>query len=78
MSLEPGVEFVGKPAVWGKEQDDLYNEKRYHQPADQYSSSFNYDGMAQQIRVALRVALGVANSATLPDWLPTAEFRRPK
>jgi Zn-dependent M28 family amino/carboxypeptidase len=78
LSLKPGLDFVGRPAGWGKEQEDLYNEKRYHQPGDEYSTSFNYDGMVQQIRVALRVALAVGNAPTLPDWLPTAEFRRPR
>jgi Zn-dependent M28 family amino/carboxypeptidase len=77
LSLEPGQDFVGRPAGWGKEQDELYNESRYHQPGDEYSASFNYDGMVQQIRVALRVALAVGNAGSLPDWLPGAEFRRP-
>jgi len=64
--------------TWGKEQEDLYNEKRYHQPDDEYATSFRYDGMVQQLRVALRVALTVANAAALPDWLPSSEFKRPK
>ena len=76
LSLKSGLLFVGRSATWGKEQEDLYNEKRYHQPDDEYSESFRYDGMVQQVRVALRVALAVANGTTLPDWLPTAEFKR--
>jgi Zn-dependent M28 family amino/carboxypeptidase len=78
LSLETGVNFVGRPAGWGKEQDSLYNENRYHQPADEYARTFRYDGMVQQLKVAMRVALGVANAATLPDWLPGSEFRRPR
>ena len=76
ISIKSGLDFVGRPAGWGKEQEELYNEKRYHQPDDEYSAGFNYDGMVQQIRVALRVALAVGNAANLPDWLPGAEFRR--
>ena len=76
LSFKSGSAFVGKPATWGKEQEDLYNEKRYHQPDDEYTPSFRYDGMVQQLRVALRVALTVANAAALPDWLPSAEFKR--
>jgi Zn-dependent M28 family amino/carboxypeptidase len=78
LSFETGVHFVGRPAGWGKEQDSLYNEHRYHQPSDEYSASFRYEGMVQQIRVALRVALAVANARSLPDWLPSSEFRRPR
>jgi Zn-dependent M28 family amino/carboxypeptidase len=78
LSFKAGQDFVGRPAGWGQQQDDLYNEKRYHQPSDAYSPDFRYEGMAQQVRVVLRVALAVANAQQLPDWLPTAEFRRPR
>jgi Zn-dependent M28 family amino/carboxypeptidase len=78
LSFETGVVFVGRPESWGREQDSIYNEVRYHQPADQYSTDFRYDGMVQQLNVAMRVAIAVANAPTLPDWLPTSEFRRPR
>jgi hypothetical protein len=32
--------------------------------------------MAQEVRVALRVALAVANAPALPQWLPYVEFQR--
>lgn len=77
ISIEPGTDFVGKPAGWGKDQGALYNRARYHQPGDEYRSTFSYEGMAQEVRVALRVALAVANAATMPQWLPGSEFHRP-
>jgi hypothetical protein len=76
LSIEPGVDYVGRPAGWGREQDDRYNGERYHQPSDEYARDFRYDGMVQQVRVAMRVILMVADLPKLPDWLPTAEFRR--
>ncbi len=76
LSIEPGEDFVGRPAGWGKEQQERYNAERYHQPSDEYQPTFRYDGMAQEVRVALRVALAVANTATLPRWLPSSEFQR--
>jgi Zn-dependent M28 family amino/carboxypeptidase len=78
LSIEPGQDFVGRAAAWGKEQEEQYNQHRYHQPSDEYSSSFRYEGMAQQVRVALRVALTVANASELPRWLPGSEFQRPR
>ena len=77
LSIETGVDFVGRPPSWGKEQADLYNEQRYHEPSDEYRSTFTYAGMVQQVRVMMRAAIDVANGATLPQWLPTAEFQRP-
>ncbi len=76
LSIEPGVDYVGRPASWGREQNDRYNGERYHQPSDEYAPDFHYDGMVQQVRVAMRVVLMVADLPTLPDWVPTAEFRR--
>jgi Zn-dependent M28 family amino/carboxypeptidase len=77
LSIEPGTDFVGRPAGWGREQATLYNRARYHQPTDEYRSTFAYEGMAQEVRVALRVALAVANAAAMPQWLPNSEFHRP-
>jgi Zn-dependent M28 family amino/carboxypeptidase len=78
LSLRPGVRFVGRPNGWGEEQETKYNAERYHQPSDEYRTDFRFDGMAQQVRVAVRVALAVANSPSLPQWLPTSEFQRPR
>jgi len=76
LSIETGIDFVGRPTGWGRQQDSLYTEQRYHQPSDEYTSTFTYDGMVQQVRVMMRVAIDVGNAATLPRWLPTSEFQR--
>ncbi len=77
LSFKPGKDFVGRPPGWGKQQEELYNQERYHRPSDEYRPTFTYEGTAQEVRVALRVALAVASAPELPRWLPTAEFRRP-
>jgi Zn-dependent M28 family amino/carboxypeptidase len=77
LSIQPGTDFVGRPAGWGREQAALYNRLRYHQPGDEYRPEFSYDGMAQEVRVALGVALAVANAPGMPQWLPNSEFHRP-
>ncbi|HVH67499.1 MAG TPA: M20/M25/M40 family metallo-hydrolase [Gemmatimonadales bacterium] len=77
ISIQPGTDFVGRPTGWGREQAALYNRTRYHQPNDEYRSEFSYDGMAQEVRVALGVALAVANAQGMPQWLPNSEFHRP-
>jgi Zn-dependent M28 family amino/carboxypeptidase len=75
-SLESGSDFVGRPAGWGKEQKDLYTEKRYHQPSDEVQSWFNYDGAMQQLRVIIRTAMLVGNAPTQPVWAANSEFRQ--
>ena len=76
LSFKSGLDFVDRPEGWGKEQEDEYNGHRYHQPSDEYAPGFRYDGTAQQVRVALRVALAVANAPQPPRWLPSSEFQR--
>lgn len=76
LSIEPGIDFVGRPAGWGEEQNRRYTSERYHQPSDEYASGFTYDGMVQEVRVAMRVAIAVANARGLPIWLPGSEFKR--
>lgn len=78
LSLKPGVDFVGRPTGWGEEQERIYNEQRYHQPSDEYQPTFRYDGMAQHVRVTVRVARAIANGPELPRWLPRSEFQRPQ
>jgi Zn-dependent M28 family amino/carboxypeptidase len=76
LSIESGVDFVGRPAGWGREQAELYNDQRYHEPSDEYRPSFRYEGMVQEVRVMLRALLAVANDPASPAWLPSSEFQR--
>jgi hypothetical protein len=69
---------VGRPTGWGKEQENIYNEQCYHQPSDEYQATFRYDGMAQEVRVTVRMAQAVANNRELPKWLRSSEFQRPQ
>src|SRR5213593_3512150 len=78
LSIYAGDDFVGRPKGWGEEQENIYNQQRYHQPSDEYQSTFRYAGMAQEVRVTVRTALAVANNAQLPRWLTSSEFQRPQ
>jgi Zn-dependent M28 family amino/carboxypeptidase len=76
LSLQRGEDYVGRTREWVTEQEGRWNTQRYHQPSDEYSRDFDYAGMVQQVRVAVRIALEVANAAALPQWKPTSEFQR--
>src|SRR5213594_2550775 len=78
LSIKPGVDFVGRPREWGEQQENVYNQDRYHQPSDEYKPTFRFDGMAQQVRVTVRVARAIANEPAMPRWLPSSEFQRPQ
>jgi Zn-dependent M28 family amino/carboxypeptidase len=74
-SLESGTDYVGRPAGWGKEQQDEYVAKRYHQPSDEILPWFTNEGVSQQLRVIVRTAVAVGNSPHQPTWNPSSEFR---
>jgi Zn-dependent M28 family amino/carboxypeptidase len=74
-SLESGTDYVGRPAGWGKAQQDEYVAKRYHQPSDEILPWFTDDGVAQQLRVIVRAVVAVGDAAHQPTWNPGSEFR---
>jgi len=78
LSIKPGVDFVGRPVGWGVQQENIYNQDRYHQPSDEYQSTFRYAGMAQEVRVTVRAARAIGNDPTMPRWLTSSEFQRPQ
>ena len=75
LSLESGLDFVGKPAGWGKEKQQDYTDHRYHQPGDELLPWYSYDGAVQQLRVIARTAVAVAESPSQPVWSAGSEFR---
>lgn len=75
LSLEGPTRYVGKPAGYAKQIGDDYTAHRYHQPSDEVLPSFDYAGAVQQMRVVTRVALMVADRASMPTWSATSEFR---
>ncbi|MFN2570745.1 MAG: M28 family peptidase [Gemmatimonadales bacterium] len=76
ISISPGDDFIGRAKGWGEEQENAYNEQRYHQPSDEYRATFRYDGMAQEVRVTVRIVRAIANAASMPTWLASSEFQR--
>jgi Zn-dependent M28 family amino/carboxypeptidase len=72
--LEPGTDFIGRPAGWGIEQIERYEANQYHQPSDELTPDWNFDGMVQDARFGFYAGLIVANDDALPRWNPGNEF----
>ena len=72
--LHSGIEVVGKPAGWGKQQLDEWVEKIYHQPSDEYSKDWNLTGAIQDTRLLYEVGKQVANQVEMPAWTEGDEF----
>jgi Zn-dependent M28 family amino/carboxypeptidase len=80
---------VGVPAISFGDGDDLvkggvargealskeYVEKHYHQPSDEWSPSWDFSGMAQDLQLLHHLGRDLANSHAWPNWSPDSEFR---
>ena len=72
--LHAGINVVGKPDGWGKEQLEAWVEKTYHQPSDEYSEQWDLSGAIDDIRLLLHVGLMVAAADAPPAWNKGDEF----
>jgi len=71
---DAGLEVIGKPAGWGKEQFEKWEATNYHQPSDEYNDSWNLAGAVEDTQLMFLVGLKVANAEQLPSWVPGDEF----
>ena len=78
VSIEAGLDFIGRPKEWGLQQAEDYTAHRYHQPSDQYRADLDLSGAVQLTDIVLRFARAIADAPGLPTWNADAEFRRPR
>ena len=45
--FQSGHDFIGKPDGWGKKMREEWEDKHYHQPSDEYSAAFRYEGISR-------------------------------
>ena len=72
--FDGGTDFVGRPPGWGAEQIQLYETNHYHQPSDELTPEWNFDGMVQDARFGFYAGVIVANDDALPQWNAGNEF----
>jgi Zn-dependent M28 family amino/carboxypeptidase len=72
--FDAGTDVVGKPAGWGKAQQEEWEAKHYHQPSDELRPEWNLSGAVEDAQLYLYLGLKVANETALPAWKPGDEF----
>ncbi len=68
--------MVGKGKEYGKKLHDDYTANRYHRPADQYDSSWNFEGGLQDMETIFRIGKRLAFETTMPQWKEGSEFKK--
>jgi len=76
-ALDPdgGVEYIGKPAEYGKQVREEWTEKRYHTPRDVIMPDWDLTGAHEDLRVLFAVGYRVAQADKFQEWKPGNEFR---
>jgi Zn-dependent M28 family amino/carboxypeptidase len=76
-ALDPdsGIDFIGKPADYGKKKRDEYTSVDYHQPSDQVKPDWDLSGAAEDGRIFLAVGYRLAQADRFPEWKPGNEFK---
>jgi Zn-dependent M28 family amino/carboxypeptidase len=68
------TDYVGKPAGWGKTQEEEWVEHIYHQPSDQLTDDWVFDGMIEDASLGFYAGWLVAQADSMQTWNPGDEF----
>jgi len=72
--FEAGTDFIGRPAGWGKQKLEEWEDKQYHQPGDKLDASWNFDGMIEDAQLGLFSGWLIAQADAMQSWNPGDEF----
>jgi len=76
LTADGGTDNVEKGKEYGQKMQDEYNEKRYHQPSDQYDPArWNLDGGLEDIELVYLVGKKLAGESSWPGWKTGSEFK---
>jgi Zn-dependent M28 family amino/carboxypeptidase len=75
ISFGDGNDLVNGGVARGEALGKEYIEKHYHQPSDEWSTAWDFTGMAEDVQLMHNLGRDLANSRTWPNWSTDSEFR---
>jgi len=75
ISFKPGLNLVEGGIARGEAIAKEYTAKRYHQPDDEWSPEWNFEGIAEDGALLHALGRDLANSNAWPNWNQDSEFR---
>ena len=75
LTFTPGRDAINGGKARGDAWEVTYRTNMYHQPADEFSPSWDFTGMALDAELLHAVGLRLANSKDWPNWSQDSEFR---
>jgi Zn-dependent M28 family amino/carboxypeptidase len=76
-ALDPdaGIEYIDKPAGYGKKKREEYTANDYHKPSDEVKPDWDLAGAVEDLRLLFQVGYRVAQADQFPEWKPGTEFK---
>ena len=75
ISFGEGNDLVNGGVARGEALGKEYVDKHYHQPSDEWSTQWNFAGMAEDVQLLHNLGRDLANSRDWPNWGEDSEFR---
>jgi len=72
---DPGSDYTGKPADYGKQKVDYYTEHDYHKPSDEVKPDWDLSGAVEDLRVLSEIGYRIAQADRYPAWKTGNEFK---
>ena len=73
-SISEGMKFKGHDLDWGEAQAQDYVKFHYHQPSDEFQSSWDFSGLAEMMRFGFDLGAKAANQPVEVQWHAGDEF----
>lgn len=78
VSISDPTQYIGKDPAYAKRLRDEYNEKDYHQPSDQFKTTWDYTGAVDDMRYLAELGWRIAMQPSMPAYHPDEQFARPR
>jgi Zn-dependent M28 family amino/carboxypeptidase len=75
LTADGGVDDLTRGVAYGKQKHDEYTAHRYHQPADQYDSTWDLTGGLQDVELVYTIGRRLAFGREWPEWKAGSEFK---
>ena len=76
LSIQSGDDYVGKPKDFAEKFFLDFNRNHYHQPSDEFSEDWRFDGMVQSLDVVFAIALDISKMKKMPRYNKDDEFAK--
>lgn len=75
LSAGGGIDDAKNGKAFGRKLEEDYTANHYHQPSDEYDSSWTFAGGLQDMDLLYRVGEKLASGSSWPAWKPGSEFK---